>query len=84
MPVHSNPYIAGNPVRGQGHFVGRTELLRDVLRLLHNPHANAIALYGQGRIGTTAILFHMEEQLAESGKFLAVSFDLDEQADLRL
>jgi hypothetical protein len=84
MPVLSNPYIAGNPVRGQSHFVGRTEILGDVLRLLHNPNANAIALYGQRRIGKTSILFQLEEQLAESGKYLPVYFDLHDKADLSL
>ncbi len=80
----SNPYIAGNPVRGQGHFVGRTDILLDVLRLLRNPNANAIALYGQRRIGKTSILFQLEEQLAETGRYLPVYFDLHDKADLSL
>ncbi len=84
MLKHSNPYIAGNPVRGQSHFVGRSDILRDVLRLLHNPNANAIALYGQRRIGKTSILFQLEQQLAESGKYLPVYFDLHDKADLPL
>jgi tetratricopeptide (TPR) repeat protein len=84
MLVHSNPYIAGNPVRGQSHFVGRSGILRDVLRLLSNPHANAIALYGQRRIGKTSILFQLEHQLAESGNYLPVYFDLHDKADLPL
>jgi tetratricopeptide (TPR) repeat protein len=84
MLVHSNPYIAGNPVRGQRHFVGRSGILRDVLRLLSNPNANAIALYGQRRIGKTSILFQLEQQLAESGEYLPVYFDLHDKADLPL
>jgi tetratricopeptide (TPR) repeat protein len=84
MLVYSNPYIAGNPVRGQSHFVGRSDILRDVLRLLRNPNANAIALYGQRRIGKTSILFQLEQQLAESGKYLPVYFDLHDKADLPL
>lgn len=80
----SNPYIAGNPVRGQRHFVGRTDILIDVLRLLRNPNANAIALYGQRRIGKTSILFQLEEQLAETGSYLPVYFDLHDKADLTL
>lgn len=84
MPVLSNPYIAGNPVRGQNHFVGRSDILDDVLRLLRNPNANAIALYGQRRIGKTSILFQLEQQLADSGKYLPVYFDLHDKADLPL
>ena len=84
MPIHSNPYIAGNPVRGHSHFVGRSDILSDVLRLLRNPNANAIALYGQRRIGKTSILFQLEQQLAESGSYLPVYFDLHDKADLPL
>ena len=84
MVGYSNPYIAGNPVRGLSHFVGRSGILRDVLRLLGNPNANAIALYGQRRIGKTSILFQLEQQLADSGKYLPVYFDLHDKADLSL
>jgi tetratricopeptide (TPR) repeat protein len=84
MVGYSNPYIAGNPVRGQSHFVGRSDILRDVLKLLRNPNANAIALYGQRRIGKTSILFQLEQQLAESGSYLPVYFDLHDKADLSL
>lgn len=84
MVEYSNPYIAGNPVRGQSHFIGRSDILRDVLGLLRNPNANAIALYGQRRIGKTSILFQLEQQLAETGKYLPVYFDLHDKADLTL
>ena len=84
MVVLSNPYIAGNPVRGETLFVGRSDILRDVQSLLRDPNANAIALYGQRRIGKTSILFQLEEQLAESGKYLPVYFDLHDKADLSL
>ncbi len=84
MIEYSNPYIAGNPVRGQTHFVGRSDILRDVLGLLRNPNANAIAIYGQRRIGKTSILFQLEQQLAETGNYLPVYFDLHDKADLSL
>ena len=84
MVVLSNPYIAGNPVRGHTFFVGRTAILREVLKLLRNPHANAIVLYGQRRIGKTSILFELEQQLAESGDYLPVYFDLHDKSDLSL
>ncbi len=84
MVVLSNPYIAGNPVRGDSLFVGRSDILREVLKLLRNPHANAIVLYGQRRIGKTSILFELEQQLAESGEYLPVYFDLHDKSDLSL
>ncbi len=36
-PMKTNPYIAGNPVGGGKAFIGRTDVLRDVLRVLTNP-----------------------------------------------
>ncbi|MFN2124539.1 MAG: tetratricopeptide repeat protein [Candidatus Promineifilaceae bacterium] len=84
MVVLSNPYIAGNPVRGETYFVGRTDILRDVLALFRNPQANAIVLYGQRRIGKTSILLELEQQLAESGAYLPVYFDLHDKSDLSL
>jgi len=84
MVVLSNPYIAGNPVRGEAYFVGRTDILRDVLALFNDPQANAIVLYGQRRIGKTSILLELEQQLAESGAYLPVYFDLHDKSDLSL
>lgn len=52
----SNPYRAGNPVGGSPAFVGRADVLRGVQRVLENPHAYAIVLYGQRRIGKTSVL----------------------------
>lgn len=84
MVVLSNPYIAGNPVRGEALFIGRTAILRDVQKLLLNPDANAIVLYGQRRIGKTSILFELEQRLVETGKYLPVYFDLHDKSDLSL
>ena len=33
MPVPTNPYIAGNPVGNSPAFVGREDVLREVLRI---------------------------------------------------
>ncbi len=84
MVVLSNPYIAGNPVRGETLFIGRTDILRDVQQVLRDPRTNAIVLYGQRRIGKTSILFELEQQLSESGEYLPVYFDLHDKSDLSL
>ncbi|MFN2134703.1 MAG: hypothetical protein ACK2UK_02030 [Candidatus Promineifilaceae bacterium] len=84
MAVFSNPYIAGNPVRGESSFVGRADILRDVLSVLRSPQTNAIVLYGQRRIGKTSILFELEQQLAIMGGYLPVYFDLHDKSDLSL
>jgi branched-chain amino acid transport system substrate-binding protein len=84
MVVLSNPYIAGNPVRGETYFVGRSGILREVLALFRNPKTNAIVLYGQRRIGKTSILLELEQQLADTGEYLPVYFDLHDKSDLSL
>jgi hypothetical protein len=80
----SNPYIAGNPVHGQGKFIGRQGVLRDVEQILHNPSKNAIALFGQRRIGKTSILLHIEQELAAGKNFRPIYFDLQDKASLPL
>lgn len=79
-----NPYIAGSPVRGRGHFIGRTDVLRDVARVLQNPNTNALVLFGQRRIGKTSILLHIERELTARKEYLPLYFDLQDKAALPL
>jgi hypothetical protein len=51
MPTPINPYVAGNPVGDSPAFIGRADVLREVLRVLCRPQDNAIVPYGQRRIG---------------------------------
>ncbi len=80
----SNPYIAGNPVHGQEKFIGRTDILREVLRVLQHPETNAIVLFGQRRIGKTSVLLHLQKQLSAGNTYRAVYFDLQNRASLPL
>jgi AAA+ ATPase superfamily predicted ATPase len=75
-----NPYVAGNPVGGEDCFVGRTDVLRDVRKVLENPKENAIVLYGQRRIGKTSILQELDEQLSKEEQYVPISFDLQDKA----
>lgn len=75
-----NPYIAGNPVGGGEAFIGRADVLREVVRVLRNPHQNAIVLYGQRRIGKTSILQHLTAWLPHEGPYHPVLFDLQDKA----
>jgi branched-chain amino acid transport system substrate-binding protein len=75
-----NPYIAGNPVGGGGAFIGRADVLREVLRVLRNPHQNALVLYGQRRIGKTSVLQELAARLPDSGPYQPVYFDLQDKA----
>jgi predicted AAA+ superfamily ATPase len=62
--------------------VGRADVLREVLRVLRRPQDNAIALYGQRRIGKTSILQHLETQLQE-GPYHPVYFGLQDKSSGR-
>ncbi|NUM45315.1 MAG: AAA family ATPase [Anaerolineales bacterium] len=76
----SNPYIAGNPVGGTPNFIGRADILREVVRVLRHPAQNAIVLFGQRRIGKTSVLQQLTEQLPKEGPFHSVYFDLQDKA----
>ncbi len=76
MPELMNPYTAGDPVGKTPAFVGREDVLREVLRVLRHPTQNALTLYGQRRIGKTSILQYLEAHLPEQGLYRPVHFDL--------
>ena len=75
-----NPYIAGNPVGDTPAFIGRADILREVVRMLRRPQDNALVLYGQRRIGKTSVLLELAARLPESGPFYPVYFDLQDKA----
>ncbi|MGB3299817.1 MAG: ATP-binding protein, partial [Phormidesmis sp.] len=77
-----NPYIAGNPVGGGETFIGRSDILREVVRTLRNPNEDALLLYGQRRIGKTSVLQELRERLPNEGNYAPVYFDLQDQASL--
>ncbi len=84
MSALTNPYTAGDPVGKTEFFVGREDVLREVLRVLRHPTQNAITLYGQRRIGKTSILQWLEAHLPQQGAYLPVYFDLMHKAGLPL
>lgn len=80
----SNPYTAGNPVYGRNKFIGRADVLCDVLWTLSNPDTNAIMLFGQRRIGKTSILLHIQQELIEKHEYTPIYFDLQHKASFPL
>lgn len=78
--MHSNPYIAGNPIRNRAGFFGRDDIFREVTQVLRHPQSNAIVLYGQRRIGKTSVLLELERRLVNDGEFTPVYFDLQDKA----
>jgi tetratricopeptide (TPR) repeat protein len=81
MAIPLNPYVAGNPVGDSPAFIGRADVLREVLRVLRRSQDNAIVLYGQRRIGKTSILQHLAVWLPREGPYRPVYFDLQDKAD---
>ncbi|GAB4580355.1 MAG: hypothetical protein Fur0022_30950 [Anaerolineales bacterium] len=82
--LSQNPYIAGNPVGGTPNFVGRADVLREVLRVMRQPHQNIIVLYGQRRIGKTSVLLQLAAELPKEGHYYPVYFDLQDKASWSL
>jgi len=80
----TNPYIVGNPVGNSPVFVGRAEILQEVLRVVRNPQENAIVLYGQRRIGKTSVLQELEARLSKEGSYYPILFDLQDKAEWSL
>jgi hypothetical protein len=80
----NNPYIAGNPVGKTQAFVGREDVLREVMRVIKSQSQNAIALYGQRRIGKTSILQYLGMHLPQEDPYKTVYFDLQDKAAMPL
>ncbi len=80
----TNPYLVGNPVGNSPVFVGRADILREVLRVVRDPQENAIVLYGQRRIGKTSVLQEFESRLPKEGAYYPILFDLQNKAEWSL
>ncbi len=76
-----NPYITGDPVGNSPLFVGRDNIMREVLKVLRDPIQNAITLYGQRRVGKTSMLLYLQDRLPNEGGFQTIYFDLQDKAD---
>jgi tetratricopeptide (TPR) repeat protein len=76
-----NPYAVGSPVGDSSAFIGRADILREVMHVLRHPKDNAIVLYGQRRIGKTSVLQELEAQLPKEGAYHPVFFDLQDKAE---
>ncbi|MFB0535988.1 MAG: hypothetical protein ACETWR_13520 [Anaerolineae bacterium] len=84
MVIPLNPYVAGNPVGDSPAFIGRADVLCEVLRVLRRSQDSAIVLYGQRRIGKTSILQHLAAWLPREGPYHPFYFKLQDKADWSL
>jgi len=78
--TQNNPYVTGDPVGDSPAFVGRADIINEVLRVLPHHKNNVILLYGQRRIGKTSILLELEAKLPKKGNYCPVFFDLQDTA----
>ncbi len=75
-----NPYIADKPVYDSAAFIGRSDIVREVIRMLHHDEDNAIVLYGQRHIGKTSALQHLKVHLLTQGNYCPIYVDLQGKA----
>jgi len=80
MGKPKNPYVIGNSVGDSPAFVGRDDVLREVLNVVRHDNQNAIVLFGQRRIGKTSVLRELKARLPKEGDFLPVFFDLQDKS----
>jgi AAA+ ATPase superfamily predicted ATPase len=65
-------WISGTHSKNSPAFVGRADVLREVLTVLRHHKHNAILLFGQRRIGKTSVLRELEAKLPTQGDFLTI------------
>jgi len=72
-----NPYRTGAPISGQLKFIGRKQIINDIIESLDNKRR--IVLYGQRRVGKSSILHQIEQKLEQSIRYMPVYIDLQGQ-----
>jgi len=77
-----NPYVTSSPVGGQSSFIGRKDIIQEVIKLLSTPHENGIILYGQRRIGKTSILLELEANIKQQSHIYPIYFDGQDNVSL--
>lgn len=82
LPV--NPYVTGGAVGNSPAFVGRDDVLGEVLHMLPHDKNNAIVLYGQRRIGKTSVLRELEARLPNQGDYIPIYFNLENKGQQSL
>jgi type II secretory pathway predicted ATPase ExeA len=73
-----NPYVTGNVV-GESHvFIGRTDILQAIDKILCHSKENAVVLFGERRIGKTSVLTKLKAKLAEQGNYQSIYLIMDQ------
>ncbi len=80
MSQITNPYITTDPVGDS--FVGRANIVREVVQMLNSNKDNAIVLHGQRGIGKTSLLQYLTSELSTNKDHYPIYFDLSDKAAL--
>lgn len=72
----TNPYLAGPPLTGEYGFYGRQNLVEAITDTLITTRQNAIALYGQRRIGKSSLLHRIRRDANLQETHIPIFFDL--------
>jgi AAA+ ATPase superfamily predicted ATPase len=80
MSQITNPYITTDPVSDS--FVGRANIVREVVQMLNSKKDNAIVLHGQRGIGKTSLLQYLTTELSINKDHYPIYFDLSGKAAL--
>ena len=67
-----NPYIAGNPVEKDEVFLGRNDLIKNLVNSLIDDNTRCVVIYGQKRSGKSSIFKHLKHKLED--KFIVLDF----------
>ncbi len=78
--MSKNPYITTDPVSES--FVGRANIVREVVQMLNSNKDNAIVLHGQRGIGKTSLLQYLTSELSINKDHYPIYFDLSDKAAL--
>ena len=69
-------YASSGPVHDESMFFGRDELIKSMADTIEKSRAKCILLFGQKRSGKSSVLYHVNEKLKASDKFITIKFSI--------
>ena len=63
IAIKDNPYVAGDPVRDEPAFFGRSEELEEIIQAVTKPAKQDILIIGERRMGKTSLIYQVQNRL---------------------
>lgn len=82
--LKSSPFVMDNLIGGQQMFVGRTDAIGEVFRLLSSPVDHILGFYGQRLIGKSSLLQELALCLPKMGPYHRIYVELQDKTNLHL